>query len=95
MKTLSSWTARRLRWTTKVGRLFRCSKTAVRLPPGSSLVYYAFDLLQLNGKDLKDRPLKERRVLLEKVIGNSGVLLSQSLPGTLGQIIQAVKAPRS
>jgi DNA ligase D-like protein (predicted ligase) len=58
---------------------------------GWSLVYYAFDLLHLNGKDLKGRPLKERRALLEKVVGNSGVLLSQSLPGTLKQIMQAVK----
>ncbi len=61
------------------------------LPAGWSLVYYVFDLLHLDGKDLKGRPLKERRSLLEKVIGNSGVLLSQSLPGTLNQIMQAVK----
>jgi bifunctional non-homologous end joining protein LigD len=61
------------------------------LPPGWSLVYYAFDLLHLNGKDLKGRHLKERRALLETVLGNSGVLLSQSLPGTLSQIMGAVK----
>jgi ATP-dependent DNA ligase len=59
---------------------------------GGSLVYYAFDLLHLNGQDLKDRPLRQRRTLLEKLIGKSGVLLSQSLPGTLSQILQAVKA---
>jgi len=64
------------------------------LPSGWSLAYFAFDLLQLNGKDLKDVPLQERRSLLEKVVGNSGVLLSQSLPGTLSQIIQAVKLHR-
>ena len=29
--------------------------------------------------------------MLEKVLGSSGVLLSQSLPGTLSQIMQAVK----
>ena len=61
------------------------------LPPGWSLVYYAFDLLHLNGKDLKNSPLGERRALLEKLIVNSGVLLAGSLPGTLSQIIQAVK----
>lgn len=61
------------------------------LPAGCSLVYYAFDLLHLNGLDLKPRPLTERRALLEQVLGNSGVLLSQSLPGTLSQIMQAVK----
>ena len=61
------------------------------LPSGWSLVYYAFDLLHLNGKGLKGRPSKERRALLEKVVGDSSVLLSQSLPGTLKQIMQAVK----
>jgi len=70
---------------------FQMLQNRSSLPPGWSLVYYAFDLLQLNGKDLKDRPLEERRSLLEKVLGNSGVLLSQSLPGTLSQIIAAVK----
>ncbi len=44
---------------------------------------YAFDLLHLNGQGLKGLPLKERRALLETVLGNSAVLLSQSLPGTL------------
>ena len=61
------------------------------LPPGWSIAYYAFDLLHLDGQDLKDRPLRDRRALLAKVLGNSGVLLSQSLPGTLPQILQAVK----
>ena len=61
------------------------------LPPGWSLAFYCFDLLHLNGKDLKNSPLAERRALLEKLISNSGVLLAGSLPGTLSQIIQAVK----
>jgi bifunctional non-homologous end joining protein LigD len=61
------------------------------LPRGWSLVYYAFDLLHLNGEDLKTRPLRERRALLQKLLGNSGVLMSQSLPGTLNQILKAVK----
>ena len=59
---------------------------------GGSLVYYAFDLLHLDGQDLKDRPLRVRRALLEKLLPKSGVLFSQSLPGTLSQIMQAVKA---
>jgi bifunctional non-homologous end joining protein LigD len=70
---------------------FQMLQNRSSMPSGWSLAYYAFDLLQLNGKDLKDKPLKERRTLLEKVIGKSGVLLSQSLPGTLSQILQAVK----
>ena len=70
---------------------FQMLQNRSSLPAGWSLVYYAFDLLHLNGQDLKGRPLKERRALLERVAGNSGVLLSQSLPGTLSQIMQAVK----
>jgi bifunctional non-homologous end joining protein LigD len=71
---------------------FQMLQNRSRLPPGWSLVYYAFDLLHLDGQDLKDRLLRERRALLEKLIAKSGVLLSQSLPGTLSQIMPAVKA---
>jgi DNA ligase D-like protein (predicted ligase) len=70
---------------------FQMLQNRSSLPAGWSLVYYAFDLLHLNGKDLKSRPLRERRALLKNVVGSSGVLLSQSLPGTLSQIMQAVR----
>jgi bifunctional non-homologous end joining protein LigD len=70
---------------------FQMLQNRSALPSGWSLVYYAFDLLHLNGKDLKARPLRERRALVEKVLGNSGVLMSQSLPGTLNQIMRAVE----
>jgi ATP-dependent DNA ligase len=70
---------------------FQMLQNRSSMPPGWTLAYYAFDLLHLNGKDLKDRPLRERRSLLEKLLSDTGVLLSQSLPGTLSQIIQAVK----
>jgi DNA ligase D-like protein (predicted ligase) len=36
----------------------------------SDLLFYAFDLLHLNGQDLRNRPLTERRSLLKKLIGN-------------------------
>ena len=70
---------------------FQMLQNRGHLPKGWSLVYYAFDLLHLDGKDLKDRPLRERRALLRKVLDKSTVRLSESLPGTLAQIIQAVK----
>jgi bifunctional non-homologous end joining protein LigD len=70
---------------------FQMLQNRASLPPGWSLAYYAFDLLHLDGQDLKDRPLRDRRVLLETLIGQSGVLLSQSLPGTLSQIMHVVK----
>jgi ATP-dependent DNA ligase len=33
---------------------------------GTPLIYYAFDLLKLEGKDLRNRPLVERRTLKER-----------------------------
>jgi bifunctional non-homologous end joining protein LigD len=70
---------------------FQMLQNRTLLPTGWSLAYYCFDLLHLNGHDLKTRPLRERRALLDNLLGKSGVLLSQSLPGTLSQIMQAVK----
>ena len=70
---------------------FQMLQNRSSLPLGWSLVYYAFDLLHLNGTDLQGRPLRERRALLGKLISDSGVPLARSLPGTLSQIIQAVK----
>jgi DNA ligase D-like protein (predicted ligase) len=70
---------------------FQMLQNRASLPAGWQLAYYAFDLLHLDRNDLKGLPLKQRRALLESVLGNSGVLLSQSLPGTLRQIMAAVK----
>ena len=35
------------------------------------LLFYAFDLLHLDGRDLRDRPQKDRRRALEKLLGDS------------------------
>src|SRR3954471_11252376 len=58
---------------------------------GLSVVYYAFDLLHLNGRDLTRAPLDERRVALRAVVERSAVLLSEPLPGTAAQIAKAVR----
>jgi DNA ligase D-like protein (predicted ligase) len=55
------------------------------------IAYYAFDLLHLNGKDLLQTPLRERRELLLSVIAESGLLLSEILPGAASEIAKAVK----
>src|SRR6185295_7668695 len=47
---------------------------------GLSVVYYAFDLLHLDGRDLTDAPLDERREALRRIVDGSGVLLSDPLP---------------
>jgi bifunctional non-homologous end joining protein LigD len=50
---------------------------------GTGVVYYAFDLLWLDGEDLRPRPLEARRDLLVSLLGNApeGVALSEELEG--------------
>ena len=59
---------------------------------GLSIVYYAFDLLHLNGRDLTRAPLDERRAALREVVGGSGLLLSDPLPGSPDRIAAEVRA---
>jgi bifunctional non-homologous end joining protein LigD len=59
---------------------------------GLTVVFYAFDLLHLDGRDLTKRPLDERRDALRRVIDQSDVLLSEPLPGTPERIADAVRA---
>ncbi len=37
--------------------------------PGNPIIYYVFDLLFLNGKDIRELPLTERKALLKKALG--------------------------
>jgi bifunctional non-homologous end joining protein LigD len=60
--------------------------------PGHRIVFYAFDLLHLNGTDLMREPLTERQAKLADAIGDSGLLLSASLPGSPADILKGVKA---
>jgi bifunctional non-homologous end joining protein LigD len=59
--------------------------------PSHAIVFYAFDLLHLNGRDLTDAPLESRRRKLPAVVDDSGILLSIDLPGTAAQVIAAVR----
>jgi bifunctional non-homologous end joining protein LigD len=59
---------------------------------GLSIVYYAFDLLHLNGRDLTRTPLDERRVALRELVKGTDILLSEPLPGTAAEIADAVRA---
>jgi ATP-dependent DNA ligase len=43
--------------------------------PGHQIVFYAFDLLHLDGKDLTGEPLLKRRARLARVLDGSGLLL--------------------
>ena len=46
-------------------------------------VFVAFDLLWLNGRDLRDQPLVDRKAALRALIGNGGRIMSSS-PATGG-----------
>jgi bifunctional non-homologous end joining protein LigD len=58
--------------------------------PGHAIVYYAFDVLHLDGRDLTRAPLRARRELLPRVTGRSGILLSAELAGSAADVIAAV-----
>jgi bifunctional non-homologous end joining protein LigD len=58
---------------------------------GYSIVFYAFDLLHLNGRALIAEPLQSRRAALANVIEDSGVLLSLDLQGSAEEVVAAVR----
>lgn len=59
--------------------------------PVGKIVFYAFDLLHLNGEDLTGFSLDERRDRLRSAIGGSGLLISEDLPGTAAEVVAAVR----
>jgi len=59
--------------------------------PRHAIVYYAFDLLHLNGEDLTSLPLAERRGRLAPLVRSSGLLLSEALEGRPQDVIAAVR----
>jgi bifunctional non-homologous end joining protein LigD len=61
---------------------------------GHTLVFYAFDLLFLNGRDLTARPLERRRAHLATLVRNTSVLLSEPLPGSPEQIETEIRRMR-
>lgn len=58
------------------------------------IVAYAFDLLNLEGVDLRQRPLEERKAKLEELLAGSGVRFSISLSGDAHDIVEQVKKLR-
>ena len=53
-------------------------------------MFYAFDLLHLDGRNLTGCPLEERRRELPNVLESSGILLSEPLQGSADQVAAAV-----
>ena len=61
-----------------------------RTAKGAAIRYFAFDLLHVNGKDLKDLPLQDRRKKLSALIRGSDLEFSDELPGAADEVVQAV-----
>jgi bifunctional non-homologous end joining protein LigD len=57
------------------------------------LVYYVFDLLSLEGKDLRDQPLSDRRKALANVLKNTPdyIRLSDELRGSKDELVRVAK----
>jgi bifunctional non-homologous end joining protein LigD len=60
--------------------------------PHHRIVFYAFDVLHLDGRDLMDEPLVQRRARLPQLIAEDASLrLSRELPGSVGDIVRALR----
>ncbi len=70
---------------------FQVLQNRASLPRGYQMVYYAFDLLFLNGRDVKHEPLSTRREMLEPIIKGSGILFSPELNGSASEVMAAIR----
>ena len=64
--------ARSCRWIRRAGRT-----SAVSSPAGETSIYAAFDVLWLNGKDLRGLPLTRRKRALERIVPATTTVLSR------------------
>jgi bifunctional non-homologous end joining protein LigD len=61
--------------------------------PGHLIVFYAFDILHLDGRSLMGQPLLRRRACLPRIVGDdSTIRLSRDLPGSTTAIVEALRA---
>jgi bifunctional non-homologous end joining protein LigD len=60
--------------------------------PSQTLVMYAFDLLYLNGVDLRREPLIERKAKLARLIGKSQILYSEHFEIEAAEMLRRVCA---
>src|SRR5581483_5483312 len=58
-----------------------------------TIVFYAFDVLSVDGRDVMNEPLMKRRARLPAILGDNTTLrLSQELPGSASAVVEAVRA---
>jgi len=56
------------------------------------LVYYVFDLLNINGRDLMGEALEQRKARLPQILRGTSILMSENLPGNATAIVAAARA---
>jgi bifunctional non-homologous end joining protein LigD len=74
---------------------FQVLQNRKKLGRGWNIVYYAFDLLNLEGDDLQHHPLQERRAKLKTLIAQTGsptLRYSAELSGTAEAVIRTVRS---
>jgi bifunctional non-homologous end joining protein LigD len=71
---------------------FQVLQNRAKLGRGWSVVYYAFDLLNLEGKDLQRLPLQERKAKLKAIVAGSTLRYNAELDGSAAAVIETVKA---
>jgi bifunctional non-homologous end joining protein LigD len=59
--------------------------------PHHTIVFYAFDVLHVDGRDFTGEPLEQRRIRLPQLLHGKVLRISEELPGTAAQIIEAVQ----
>lgn len=59
--------------------------------PGHTVVFYAFDVLHVDGRDFTGAPIEERRAMLPNLLHGKVLRISEELPGTAAEVIEAVK----
>lgn len=70
---------------------FHALQSAVAGRNPKDLYLVAFDLLHINGHDLRDMPLEDRREILHEMIPTGGrIQFSEALPGTGGAVYHLV-----
>jgi ATP-dependent DNA ligase len=58
-------------------------------PERPPIFFYAFDLLRLNGKDLKNRPLEERKLTLHRLLEKSAGCDPDSFPDDFETLLES------
>ncbi len=70
---------------------FQMLQNRAKPPRGWHIVYYVFDLLHLDGTDLRGQPLSERRRQLSPLLTGNVLRLSETLDASAAAIIEAVE----